>query len=533
MDARLKLFFEGLIRSNRHQEPGTTIKKSFTSKHGYKHSQYEQNIELYNMINSSWEISPEQTLQLIMHARDCRGGKGEKFVSLDAMYYLRKTRPQTYLLNMQLFIQVGCFKDLIKIANWVIRDNQCSLSDHSKYPIELYYYAEILKVDYAKVIEFEEEKGLINEDGSSNVKQMKNKIQHPKVTLAAKWAPSENKHFDKEYQILCNIMFGEKDKEKNKKYRQLVNRIRKYNTIIETLMCSNLWDQIDFETVPSRAHLLNKKVFAKHCSLYNDYLEHVSIKDKIIHTKLNHPHEILKYYYENRTNQPDATVEVMWKDMIDKIKQDDCGKFFKDSIAVSDVSGSMLSSNRGLAMQNSIALGLFIAQLSGHNKIITFDTTPSMIDISEEQTIFSKYQHIRNSPWGGCTNILATMRLIIDEFTDENRPKYLFIFSDMQFNCIDSNIDSNNIWEQITMMFHERNIQVPVIIFWNLNGSFSFDPIQKDEHGVFLLSGFSTNILKQLMKNDLNIKTSLDIMEDCISKYQVMIHEDEKVFTTQ
>jgi len=68
---------------------------------------------------AAWGESAEHVVQLVLHGRDARGGKGERLVSYFALLWLRRHKPATYLLNLTNFLAIGCFKDLLQIAAMV------------------------------------------------------------------------------------------------------------------------------------------------------------------------------------------------------------------------------------------------------------------------------------------------------------------------------------------------------------------------------------------------------------------------------
>jgi hypothetical protein len=76
-------------------------------------------LKVQRMVARSWNEGPNgarHTLQILLHARDCRGGKGEKATVLAGLLWLRQHKPLTYTANLQRFIDVGYYKDLLQIA---------------------------------------------------------------------------------------------------------------------------------------------------------------------------------------------------------------------------------------------------------------------------------------------------------------------------------------------------------------------------------------------------------------------------------
>ena len=52
------------------------------------------------MLDKAWMEDPRLTVALIMHLRDCRGGKGEKHLGVHAMLWLRSKFPRTFVQNV-------------------------------------------------------------------------------------------------------------------------------------------------------------------------------------------------------------------------------------------------------------------------------------------------------------------------------------------------------------------------------------------------------------------------------------------------
>ena len=473
-DARLDLFFKHFVRNGRQND----IEHSLTT---------------------SWKQYPEDTVRLILHSRDIRGGKGEKLVSFYAMMWLRKNHPLTYLLNLPQFIHVGCYKDLLQLSVMRKEHGQSLLTtdEFNGSDIELNLFSETLREDIRSYNSITEEEKLC------------------KVSLAAKWAPSEGKHYHEEFTELCELLTDGNRKE----YRQVISKLRKHLNIIERQMSLKDWESIQFSSIPSRAHKLLRDALYKHCKeRYEDYMEDLKEGKEQINYKGIQPHEIVKEYLTNIINPYTAEIlEQQWNSILNELKE---SGNFNNSIAVSDVSGSMA----GTPLLVSIALGLLCAQLSSHKQIITFETEPRLSTLPQHATLEALVRQIENLPWDGSTNLRGVFQLLLDHFTPETQPKQLFIFSDMQFNCA---CQGKSTYEDVKIMFKKANRVLPTLIFWNLNGNIDSIPVTKKEEGVFLLSGFSTQLLKMILKNDISKLDSVGMMKLAIQKYEVKIHSNE------
>ena len=89
-------------------------------------------------------------------------------------------------------------------------------------------------------------------------------------------------------------------------------------------------------------------------------------------------------------------------------------------------------------------------------------------------------------------------------------PETIYIISDMQFDAC-ARYDTP--YELIKNAYTNNGYKVPNIVFWNVNASGDNLPVQKDEIGVSLVSGFSPSVFKIVVEN----KTPLQVMLDTIN----------------
>jgi hypothetical protein len=86
----------------------------------------------------------------------------------------------------------------------------------------------------------------------------------------------------------------------------------------------------------------------------------------------------------------------------------------------------------------------------------------------------------------------------------------VLIISDMEFNCATtlrydrSNDRLKTLFETISGKFNAKGYKMPGLIFWNVNSRTNAMPLQQNDQGLKLLSGFSQNILKMAMSNKLD-----------------------------
>jgi hypothetical protein len=461
-------------------------------------------------LEKCWNIDPKKTVAVIFNGRDRMNGKKEKKVSNEAMQWLRTHKPQTYKLNIMNYVnKYGCWKDLLYIAYHIPRADEL----YNNYELEL--FATQLQEDTSKLT-----------DDSS-------------VSLCAKWAPSENDRNDKRRHFakkLASIMYSKDDAKKMEKYRKCIVPLRNKINIVEALMCSNQWDKINYEGVPGVASKRLLKAFNKHDSeRYSQYLEAVRSGQKEIKITGLLPHELVKYYIDN--NEVNETIELQWRTLLDNVRKEGT---LNSCIAIADVSGSMFGASNGdIPAQVSIALSILTSlccQGNFYKKVITFSHEPVIIDLPND-TLYDCFQKLCNTAYGFNTDFVKCCNCIIDYgvkygISNENMPKKLFVFTDMQFDAAASSGDSlETQYSHIQTLFTNAGYTSPKFIFWNLNSDHDEAfPVDVRSENTAMVSGFSEQLLKIFMKYD-EFNPQL-IVDEVLKEYldDIIIHEDEIIF---
>lgn len=465
---------------------------------------------IMNVMIKAWNENPELLLKMVCLTRDPRNGKGERDVTYHMIEFLKIHFPKTYKLNAkQIALEYGRLEDLLEFA-------QFPLNDDTTGNFEMQVFAEILRDDLTK--------------------------KHP--SLAVKWAPREGNSYSNFARILSQILFPQ-DKKSLARYRkEILNPLSKKITTVEQLMCANMWNKIEYSTVPSQAMKIygrtqcvawNKKEDAEKVlkdgafichdkERFETYRSSVAKGEAKINTTGLQPHQLVAEI----SKKNDETIELQWNAMIDKLRGI---PELSKSMAVVDVSGSM----SGQPMEVAIALGLIIAELAHEpfkHKMITFSENPTLRQISGK-TLHDKVNNMRRADWGASTNIEAVFDLLLNSAITFNIPpdnmvKTLFIFTDMQFNqAYDGN--QTTLFDTIRKKYADKNYPVPKLVFWNLRASsHNAFPVTMDEIGTAYLSGFSAELLKVFMQG-IEFNPSA-ILTELLSRYKVQIDAEENKF---
>ena len=357
-----------------------------------------------------------------------------------------------------------------------------------------------------------------NEWGLAHIRQIENnlkatlendlKIIEKKgpITLLAKWMPSINasarttKNWAK---FLCKD-FGWSEKY----YRQTLSKLRKYLKVTERKMSLQEWDTIDYEKVPSLANLRYKDAFLKHDKeRREEYLSKLTKGEVKINSSVNFPHDVVhKYSVDNwvwvpRPHEYDETLEQLWKNLKGI-------PGLKDTLVVRDDSGSMtnyyIDRTKITSLEVATALGIYCAEHCSDaykNKIISFSKNPKYLDFSDKVSLRDKLDYLYDHSEVANTNIRKVFQLILKTALDNNLkqedlPKQILIISDMEF---DQGVDyRGNPIEESQVEYKKYGYTVPKLIFWNVNSRTNTVPIKTNDLGVYLLSGFSPNVLNIL-----------------------------------
>lgn len=446
--------------------------------------------QIVGILTNSWVLSPLDTMKLIAQKRDCRGGSGERKVFYESIRWVVSNYPDVAKNIMPLIPNYGTWKD----GFFCFCDT----------PLEtdwLQMVGNQLKIDHS----------VLNEADSDNKDSDENKKRRS-VSLCAKWTPSEGSSIDRKfnglYDRLVKVMGLPVNNQGRMEFRKkYLAPLREYIGVVECLMCGKQWSQIVYKNVPSVAMNRLRKAFKKNDpNRFAAYLDDVSKGKQKINSGQLFPHDMVKHYMRNN-GEIDQVIEEQWKAYVKKIQE--LGELER-AVVVSDVSGSM-SSNNGLPLQVSIALGLLIASVAKgpfKGNVITFEESPSFYKVDTTSSLYSQVRQLKEAPWGGTTNFQSVFDLILrkgqeHKLKQEDMPKTLVVISDMQFDQANGGCNFFTNYETIKAKFRKAGYDTPKIVFWNVAGRTEDFPVTKEEYGTAMVSGFSPCHLKYLTTGEI------------------------------
>lgn len=353
-----------------------------------------------------------------------------------------------------------------------------------------------------------------------------------RVSLCAKWAPSNSRFHDKHTFVVTSIaeimypistfkgfaVYDEGNKEQRElylrhsreSYRKDVAALRKHLECVERDITAKTFENIKYDRVPSIAMNKYAPLFAqKDTDRFEEYIDKVAsgkaqisgaslLPSTLIKAVRTAPpfdnYDIIqlggkrknkgtKDFVDAKMKQLAAkSLDGQWKSLVQRIK--DSGTL-ENCIAVADVSGSMMSPtfpDGTTPMDTSIGLSLLVAEVTKPpfgGAFITFSTDPRVQKIDLTKSLHEKYEELARADWQMSTDFVAVFeRLILpmaieNKLAQEDMVKRIFVFSDMQFNSA-SYSNRGDKWstsyERIQKKFQDAGYEMPELVFWNLAG---------------------------------------------------------------
>jgi hypothetical protein len=506
-------------------------------------------------VMASWNLAKGdkdkliQLMKMILFIREPRAGKGLRKVFYEAVFTLYKiteARPIAKSL-MDACSEFGYWGDLTAIWNMANKMSDSSIAgDIMSYVVTL--YGEQLKIDFARMEEAAESEAAASEaalaseaaaeseaaasEAAESEAASATSAQGSSLSLAGKWAPrvkSSNSLFAKKLVRYLKMDY--------KEYRHQLSRINKHLQVVEPYMCSKRWKEIDFTRVPSVAMTSLSNAFSdvivnsypkkmrrvgrrdmytrnrntrRHSPEDDDYEDreacrvnlsnHIESGKKINSAVTSLSKIVEKYLNGEPLNQ---VWEAQWTTRVNELRA-----LAKDLeiFPMIDLSGSM----NGDPIINAITLGIFTASILDHdldkpesvyaNRFMTFSGKPLIVRMPRNASLYEKIQLMTkyrgSGYWGNNTNISSAVDMLLSlmAYTGQKVPKYLAIFSDMQFDQGDSSWNETS-YQNVSRKFENAGQEVPHIIFWNLRSNLAGYQVSARQPNSTCLSGFSTRMM--------------------------------------
>ena len=439
--------------------------------------------DVISLFAKAFEENEELAMKCLFWLRDARGGAGERRFFRICMRWLADNHYDAAYRNMSYISTYGRYDDLYTFVDTPMQEAAMS------------YLALTLKAD--------------------------NKLDYP--TLAGKWAKSCNTssaesrrlgEITRKYLLLSP-----------RNYRKLLSKLRKRLNVLERLLSSKSFDEIDFGKIPSKAGLMYSHCFANREELKERYAEFLS-SGKKVNASVLYPYECAKKAQEvarlPKTAAERIAVNTYWENLPDYIGEANASDF----MCVCDTSASMTWSQRNNIYPIDIASSLaiyFAERAKGpfHNHYISFSSRPQLIEVNGTDFV-DKVMRIKRADLCDNTNLAAVFELLLNialsgGVAKEDFIKKLVIISDMEIDAatgIYRGVDNKEQFLVSTMeairKFWESKTDYPFpqLYYWNVNAR--NDRILSLGPDVSYVSGASPAILKQILSGKTNWELCLE-----------------------
>lgn len=414
-------------------------------------------------------------LKILFFARDIRGGLGERRVFRVILSHLAKTEAEIVKKNIPFIAEYGRYDDLL-----------CLLSTPCDKAA-----LEALKAQWDKdILALREENAL--------------------VSLLGKWLPSvnaSNAQTKRQAKRICKAFALSE-----RAYRKTLTSLRERIKILENYLREKDYT-FDYSTQPSLASLKYRKAFIRNDNeRYAAFLRAVQTGTAKLNTAVLTPYDIVRATMDtNRylghvrvgmSKEERLALDTSWNALEDFTKDE-------DSLVVVDGSGSMYwSAVKSIPATVALSLGIYFAE---HNKgrfknhFITFSGSPRLIELKGAD-IYEKVAYCMGFREAANTNLervfdLILQTAVINRMSQADMPKRLYVVSDMQFDRCVNDGDKTN-FQNAKEKFEAAGFALPQVVFWNVCARAEQQPVEKNESGVTLVSGYTPRLFSMMLAGE-------------------------------
>lgn len=321
--------------------------------------------------------------------------------------------------------------------------------------------------------------------------------------LCAKWMPRKG---DIALALRAQLNMSPKN------YRKTLVELSK---TVEQQMCANDWKHVEYSHVPSVAFARYRNAFERHdANRFSAFVEAANKGEVKVNASAVFPHDVVNGLLRSR-NVPLTTrnaINAQWQNLPNYIQGNETG------LVIADVSGSMgiVVSGNTTAMDVCIALAMYMAERARgpfKDTFLTFSDRPELQVLKGD--IVDRYMQLKQAHWEGSTNIEAAFNLILNTAVKnsvpaKDMPKVVTIVSDMEFNTC----TRGTALDTIRSKYKAAGYELPMVVFWNVNGRAGNVPAKANDSGVALVSGYSPAIAGKIFSG--SSATPMQLMLDTV-----------------
>jgi len=275
-------------------------------------------------------------------------------------------------------------------------------------------------------------------------------------------------------------------------------------------MSKGEWDSINFNGIPGKAMFLHttqkgkdKKTVFERRGQVDRLMEWVKSQKTVKFTGF--PYELTKAAAKSPSIMQKFILDRQFETVLEPMRNHKLGNV----LSCLDTSGSMTWCEVAPGVQPydvCLSMGMVFSALNvGYFKdaVCSFSNYSEIVKLTGE-TFTEKFDCLRNKcSGGGSTNfqsvidLLVRMRREFPEIPVSEYPETLLVISDMQFNPVGGNTETN--YKAAMKKLSEVGLSEVRLIWWFVNGAGTDFPVQMNDKGTYLIGGFDPVNLKALM----------------------------------
>ncbi|AXH67860.1 RNA-binding protein [Mycobacterium phage Bromden] len=415
-----------------------------------------------DLLEKAFRVDPQAAVRTLFYLRDVRGGQGERDVFRAGL---------KRLLNKYPGLDWSVLKHVPFYGRWD----------------DLFYDGATVTPPVARIL---------HNQWAADVAAYERGDQ---VSLMAKWLPSDKSKSRPELAIAVRQALGLTQRE----YRQTLTALRGRIGLVEHDMSERTYEHIDYSKLPAQAHRKHVKAFRRNDGeRYQAFLDAVQRGEAKVNTSTLYPYEL----FDLCRSDPQAA-DALWKNLPDYTQPG------QDALVLPDVSGSMY----GRPISVSVSLALYFAERNTgpyQGYFLSFDTTPKLVKVPESGDLAQKLSaveyHTNNS---GSTNLEAAFAAILRAGVQSGSvPGVLYVVSDMQFNQALNHADLS-VFESAKLAFRSHGLELPHVVFWNVNARHDQLPATAMDGNVTLVSGLAATTFALAVEG----KSPRELVDDVIN----------------
>lgn len=337
------------------------------------------------------------------------------------------------------------------------------------------------------------------------------------ISLLAKWMPSVNASNKRKRELAA--IYIKNSYMSKETYKKLIKKLRSRLDVVEKKMCSNKWDTIEYDKVPSLAYNNYSQAFKKHSpERFTDFIQEVKEGKSKINANVVTPMEIFKkggfYYNWNGFGFKNWTEEmqVQWDSLPNFVQKD------SNILVLADTSASM----NGDPILASLSLALYFATRNTGawaDYFMVFSALPQLVKVNRNSSVQKNLEEIEER--NGCTYLEKAFDLILTTAIDNNlkqeeMPQSLLIISDGEFDReVSKGKVNDSFFDTMRNKFNKHGYELPNIVSWNVQDRNGNSLALKDSKNIQFASGYSTNIFKNICK--MMFMTPFDAMMEVLN----------------